>query len=77
MSRNTGQAHPAALEVNEEQHLVGHQTPQREHFDREGINAGQNRHMRADELFPGCVLAPFGRRRHAVPAEDVADRLIR
>ncbi|PYT22014.1 MAG: hypothetical protein DMG57_36770 [Acidobacteria bacterium] len=33
--------------------------------------------MRADELFPGCVLAPFGRRRQAMPPQDIADRLIR
>jgi len=77
MPRDTRQAHTAALEMDEEQHIIGHQTPLREHFDREEIDAGQNRHMRADELLPGCVLAPFGCRRYAMPPQDVADRLIR
>jgi hypothetical protein len=77
MPRDTGQAYPAALEVNEEQPIIGHQTPPCEHFDREEIHAGQNCHMRADELFPGCVLAPFRRWRQAMPPQDIADRLIR
>jgi len=67
MPRDTGQAQPAALEVNEEQHIIGHQTPPREHFDSEEIDASQNRHMRADELSPACVLAAFGRRCQAMP----------
>jgi hypothetical protein len=30
------------------------------------IGAGKNCHMRSDEVFPGCVLATFRRRRDAL-----------
>ena len=39
--RNPGQAHSAALQMNKEQDVVGHQPAPAEHFDREEIDAGQ------------------------------------
>ena len=42
-----------------------------------GITGDLANRGRANELFPSCVLAPFGRRRQAMPPQNVADRLIR
>jgi hypothetical protein len=61
--------------VNEEQHIIGHQAPPSEHFDREEVDPSQNRHMGLDELPPGRVLAPFRRRLNGMPPQDVPDRL--
>src|SRR5215467_8498402 len=54
MSGNPGQADAATLQMNEEQHVVRHQTTPGKHLDREKVNAGQHRHMRLNEFLPRC-----------------------
>jgi hypothetical protein len=76
MSGNPRRADAPTLQLNEEQNTIRHQPSPREHFDREEINPGQNCHVGLNELSPGRVLTPFGRRLNAVPPEDVADCLV-
>jgi len=40
-----GDIHPAALEMDEEQHVVGHQTAQRQHLGGKEVGPRQQRHM--------------------------------
>jgi hypothetical protein len=56
--------------MNEEQHIVGHQTPPREYFDGEEVDPGENGQVRLDKLPPGLVLAPFRRRLNTVSSQD-------
>src|SRR5215472_13833884 len=59
MPRDPGQAHAAALQMNEEQYVVGDQpTPSKDLHSKE-VDPGQNGQMRLDEFLPRCVLAPF------------------
>src|SRR5215469_2850132 len=66
MSRDPGQADAAALQVNEEQDVVGHQAAPSEDLDREEIEAGQHGQMRLNEFLPRRALASFWRRRDAM-----------
>jgi hypothetical protein len=63
--------------MQEEQNVVRHQAPPRQHFDREEIGSGEHVHMPADELLPGRGLTPFGSRCDVVAAQDVAHSLVR
>ena len=74
---NPGKDHSAAVQVNEEQNIVGHQTTPGQHLDCEEVYTGQHRHMGLNKLLPGRVLASFRRRREAMPLQNVPDRLIR
>src|SRR5215813_10346547 len=75
--RNSGQAHLAALQMNEEQDVVGHQATPSEDLYREEVDPSQHGQMRLDEFLPRRVLAPFRCRRDAMPLQDVPYSLIR
>jgi hypothetical protein len=44
-----GDDHSTALEIDEEQHVVGHQPAQREHFRGEKVGPGQQRQVCTNE----------------------------
>jgi hypothetical protein len=67
---------PAALEMDEEEHVIDHQTPPREDFNREEIGAGQHCKVSPNEFCPGRRSPALRCRRYAMTAENVADRLI-
>src|SRR5215471_20162651 len=77
MSGNPGQADAATLQMNEEQHVVRHQTTPCKHLDREEVNAGQHRHMRLNELLPGCCLAALRRRPNSMAPQNIPHAFIR
>src|SRR5215467_8626619 len=52
---------PTALEMDEEEHVVGHQASPREDLHREEIRARQQREVSSNEFCPGC--RPLARRR--------------
>jgi hypothetical protein len=59
--RDPSHAHTPALQVDEEQYVVSHQTAPTEYLDREEVDPSQDRHVGLNELLPGRILAPFGR----------------
>src|ERR1700733_15626768 len=72
-----GDFHLAALEMDKEQHVVSHQSAQREDLHCEKVGPRQHRQVSPNECCPGgCLLA---RRcgRYAVTAQNITDRLIR
>jgi hypothetical protein len=59
MSGDACNGNSAALEMDEEQHVVGHQSSQREDLHREEIGAREHREVNPNELCPGRrVLIP-------------------
>jgi len=63
--------------MKKEQNVVGRQAAPGEYFDGEEIDTGKDSHVRGDELLPGAIGLPFQSWRNAIPAQNVADRLIR
>ena len=49
---NAGDIHPAALEMDEKQHVVGHQPAQRQHLGGEEIGPGQQLQVDSNEGRP-------------------------
>jgi hypothetical protein len=76
MTGDTGQCDPARLQVQEEQNILGCQAAPGEHLDSEEIDARQHGHMRANEVGPTDLPAPFWGRRNTKAAEDVVHALI-
>jgi len=54
--------HAAAVEMNEEQHVVGHQPSQRENLDSEEVGCRQQREVSLNEFRPGGRMFAFRRR---------------
>jgi hypothetical protein len=54
-----GNDHPAALEMNEKQHVVGHQPAQRQHLRGEEVRRRQQRQVNSNVRRPGCAPNPF------------------
>ena len=52
VNRDSGDVHPAALEMDEEQHVVGHQPAQRQYFCGEEVGPCQQRQVRPNEGRP-------------------------
>jgi hypothetical protein len=50
-----------ALRVKKEKHIIGHEATPGQHFDCEEIGSGHDIHVRTNEFFPGCGLAPLRR----------------
>src|SRR5215471_19106218 len=75
--RESCQIHSASLQVNEEKHIVGQQSLERQYFRREEIHPNQNVPVRADKVFPRNGLLTLRRRRNAMATKNVAHRLIR
>ena len=74
--RESCQIHPASLQVDEEQHIVGQQPFARQDFRREEVHPDQNVPVRADKVLPGDRLLALRSGRKAMATEDVAHRLI-
>src|SRR5450830_244764 len=72
-----GNVHLAALEVNEKQHVVGHQSAQREDLRREEVGPRQHRQVSQNECRPGGRVLALRRGRQTVALQNIADRLIR
>lgn len=77
MNGDPGDVHSPALEMDEEQHVVGHQPAQRQHLGGEEVGSRQQRQVRPDEGGPRRRALAFRRRRQAVALQDIANRLIR
>ena len=65
---------PAALEMDEKQHIVGHQPAQREHLRGEEVGPDQQRQVDPDECRPGCRALALRCGRQTMTLQDVADR---
>src|SRR5260370_29812395 len=76
MTRDASQGYAPGLQMQEEQNVVRHQAPPRQHLDREEVGSCEHVHMPADELLPGPRLRPFGSRCDVVAAQDVAYSLV-
>jgi len=63
MGSDAGDVHTAALEMNEEQHVVGHQPSQRENLDSEEVGCREQREVSPNEFRPGGRMFAFRRRR--------------
>src|SRR5712672_2981187 len=62
---------------DKEQNVVGGETSPGEHFDGEEVGARQDGHVGGNEILPGSILAPLGRRCDPGAAKDISDCLIR
>ncbi len=49
VNRDSSNVHPAALKMDEKQHVVGHQTAQREHLCGEEVGSRQQRQVGSNE----------------------------
>ena len=76
MNRESSDIHSPALEVDEEQHVVGHQPAQRQHLGGEEVGAGQQLHVGPDEGGPCGRALALRRGRQTVAPQNIADRLI-
>ena len=76
MDGDPGDVHPAALEMDEKWHVVGHEPAQGEHFRGEEVGARQQRQVGANERRPGGRALALRRRRQTVALQDIADRLM-
>jgi hypothetical protein len=74
---NAGDVHLAALEMDEKQHVVGHQPAQRQHLRGQEVGPSQQRQMGPNESRPSCRALALGRGRQSVALQDIADRLNR
>ena len=76
MGGDAADVHTAALEVNEEQHVVGHQSSKRENLDREEVGCREEGEVGPNEFRPGGRTSALGCGRYTVAAQHVADCLI-
>src|SRR5215831_12104196 len=74
--RDACDGHPSGLQMEKEEYIIGHQPTPCQHLYGEEIRSRQHGHVTANELAPGCGAFPLRRRRDALAAQDVADRLI-
>jgi len=63
MGSDAGDIHAAALEMNEERHVVGHQPSQRENLDSEEVRCREQREVGPNEFRPAGRTFAFRRRR--------------
>ena len=70
--RHSCQGHAPALQLQNEEQVIGHQSSPAEHFDSQEIDADENGHMRTNEVRPSRVLAAFRSRCDPESAKDVA-----
>ena len=76
MRGDAGDVHTAALEVNEEQHAVGHQSSKRQNLDREEVGCREESEVGPNEFCPGSRTSALGCGRYTVAAQHIADCLI-
>ena len=72
MSGDAGERHPPALQVEEEEDVIGNETTPGQDLDGEEVCPGKG----GDEVPPTRILAAFRRWSDAVPLQNVSDRLI-
>src|ERR1700682_1951367 len=77
MPRDPGYVDASAFQMEEEQHIIGHQPSPAEHLNREEITPRQHVHMSGEKVLPGGDLASFGSRSNAMPAQYILHGLIR
>jgi hypothetical protein len=75
---NAGDVHPAALEMHEKQHVVGHQPAQRQHLRGQEVGPSQQRQMDPNESRPlssrfPCSPRPLPRRKPNSASPTSAD----
>lgn len=73
---HAGNADFSALQMDEEENVIGCQTFPGEHLDGKEVDSDKHIHVRVDEVLPGGDLAPFRSRCNAVSAQGVAHGLI-
>src|SRR5262249_41499552 len=76
LNGDSGDVHPAALEMHEKQHVVGHQPAQRQHFRREKVGPRQQRQVGPNEGRPCGRALALRRRRHSVAVQNISHRLL-
>jgi hypothetical protein len=64
-SGDTGHGDAAAFQMNKQQHIVSHQTPQTQHLHGEEVTAGQDVHLRGGKILPRSRLASLRSRSNA------------
>ena len=72
MNGEPGDIHPAALEMDEEQHVVGHQSAQRQHLGGEEV-ARQQGQVSPNEGCPRNRALSFRRWRQTVALQNIAN----
>jgi len=60
MGGDAGDVHTAALEVNEEQHVVGDQSSKRENLDREEVGCREEGEVGPNKFCPGSLRSGAG-----------------
>ena len=76
MGRDAGDAHTAALEVNEEQHVIGHQSSKRQNLDCEKAGCSEEGEVGPHEFRPGGRMFAHRHGRYTATAQNIADGLI-
>jgi hypothetical protein len=62
--------------MDEEEHIAGHQSPQREDLYREKVSSSQHGEVSPNEFCPRRRSLALRRRWYAVTPQNIADRLI-
>ena len=76
MNGDPGEVYSAALEVNDEQYVIGHQTAKRQHLGGEKVGPCQQRQMRPNERRPRGRGLAFRRWWQTVASQDIANCLV-
>ena len=76
MGGDPGDLYLSAREMYEEQHIIGHQSPQREDLHREEVGPREDREVSSNECRPRGRVPSLWRGRYAVTTQDIADSLI-
>jgi hypothetical protein len=76
VNREPSDIHLAALEINEEQEVVGHQSAQRQHLGGEEVGSRQQRHVGPNEGGPRGRALAFRCWQHTVASQNIANCLI-
>ena len=72
MSGDAGEGHPPALQVEEEEDVIGNETTPGQDLDGEEVCPGKNGHVGSDEVPPTRTLAAFRRWSEAMPLQNVS-----
>jgi len=76
MWRDPGDFNATALQMDEEEHIVSDQPTQRQYFHCEKVGTRQDRHVRADEVCPGCCILTLWCGQDTVGLENIAYHLV-
>jgi hypothetical protein len=77
MTRNAGQCNSPCFQFDHKQNVVCNQTSPGQDLGSKEVYSGGDRHVRGDEVLPCGGLPPFRSGCDSVPAQHVADSLIR